>query len=46
MTGFAGGTTEDSVCSTSLIRSALTDARGTITAMNVAIITENRICIR
>ena len=46
MTGDSGGSTEDSVFSTSLIRSALTEARGTITAMNVAIITDIRICMR
>ena len=45
-TGLLGGTTDESVSSTSVIRSALTAARGTMTAMKVAIITENRICIR
>ncbi len=46
MTGTVGRTTEDSVSSTSWIRSAQTAARGTITTMNVAIITANRIWIR
>ena len=41
-----GGTTEDSVSSTSPIRSAQTAARGIMIAMNVAIITDMRICIR
>ncbi len=40
------GTTEESVSSTSPIRSAQTAARGIMIAMNVAIITDMRICIR
>ena len=46
MTGSAGGTTDDSVSSTSAIRSAHTEARGTIISMKVAIITDIRICTR
>ena len=46
VTGSAGGTTEVSVSSTSAIRSAHTDARGIMISMNVAIITDIRICIR
>ncbi len=46
MTGSVGGTTDDSVSSTSPIRSAHTDARGTITSMKVAIITDIRIWTR
>ena len=46
MTGADGATTDDSVSSTSWIRSAHTVARGTSTAMNVAIITASRICAR
>jgi hypothetical protein len=46
LTGLAGGRTEDSVPSTSLIRSAQTEARGTMIITKVAIITENRIWIR
>ena len=42
----SGGTTEYSVSSTSAIRSAQTEARGTIISMKVAIITDIRICIR
>jgi hypothetical protein len=42
----AGGTTEDSVSSTSLMRSAQTEARGIMVEMKVAIITEKRICTR
>ena len=38
--------TSGSVSSTSTIRSAQTSARGTITNMNVAIITDIRICSR
>ena len=38
--------TDDSVSSTSLMRSAQTAARGTMIAMKVAIITDIRICIR
>ncbi len=40
------GTTDESVSSTSLMRSAHTAARGTSTAMNVAIITASRIWVR
>ena len=46
MIGGAGGATEDSVSSTSTMRSAQTDARGTMIAMNVAIMTAIRICMR
>jgi len=46
VTGLAGGTTVESVDSTSLMRPADTDARGAIISMIVAIITLNRICIR
>ena len=46
MTGSAAGTTDDAVSSTSWMRSADTAARGTSTAMNVAIITAIRICVR
>ena len=46
VTGSAGGTTEESVSSTSTIRSAHTAARGIIIIMKVAIITDIRICIR
>ncbi len=46
LTGCAGGRTLDSVSSTSPMRSAETVARGIITAMNVAIMTAIRICIR
>ena len=46
VTGLVGSTTELSVSSTSVIRSAQTAARGIITAMKVAIITDIRICIR
>ena len=46
VTPSAGGTTEVSVSSTSPMRSADTDARGTITNMNVDIITAIRICTR
>ena len=45
-TGAAGGTTLDSVSSTSSMRSAQTSARGTIMNMKVAIITDITICIR
>jgi hypothetical protein len=38
--------TDDSVSSTSTMRSAETEARGTITAMKVAIITASRISTR
>ncbi len=46
VTGRCGGTTDDSVSSTSTIRSAQTAARGTIISMKVAIMTDIRICIR
>ena len=46
VTGSAGGTTDDSVSRTSVIRSAHTAARGTIISMNIAIITDITICIR
>ena len=46
VTGCCGGATDDSVASTSPMRSADTDARGAITATNVAIITAMRICMR
>ena len=46
VTGSAGGTTDDSVSSTSVMRSAQTAARGTIISMNIAIITDMTICIR
>ncbi len=46
VTGAAGGTTLESVVSTSWIRSAHTSARGTIMNMKVAIITDITICIR
>ena len=46
MTGSAGATTDDSVSSTSSMRSAHTDGAGPITATNVAIITDIRIWIR
>ena len=46
VTGLAGGTTLDSVSSTSSIRSAQTSARGIMTNMKVAIMTAIRICIR
>ena len=42
----AGGTTDESVSRTSPMRSAQTEARGTITSMNVDIITAMRICTR
>ena len=45
-TGFTGGTTLGSVSSTSSIRSAHTSARGIMTNMKVAIMTDIRICIR
>ena len=44
--GVTGGRTEDSVPSTSVIRSAQTVARGTMIITKVAIMTENRIWIR
>ena len=46
MTGSAGGTTDVSVSSTSPMRSAHTEARGTMISMKVAIITDIRICMR
>ncbi len=46
MIGVTGGRTDDSVSSTSVIRSAQTEARGTMIITKVAIITENRIWIR
>jgi hypothetical protein len=46
VTGTAGATTDDGVFSTPWIRSAHTAARGIIDAMNVAIITDIRICVR
>ena len=46
VTGSVGSTTEDSVSSTSPIRSAETAARGAIISRKVAIITANRIWIR
>ena len=46
VTGSAGGTTDESVSSTSVIRSAHTEARGTIISMNIAIITDITICMR
>ena len=46
VTASAGSATEDSVSSTSPMRSADTDALGIIIAMKVAIITEMRIWIR
>ena len=46
VTGCAAVTTEDSVSSTSLIRSAQTIARGAIISRKVAIITDIRICTR
>jgi hypothetical protein len=46
VTGWAGGGTDAGVSSTCAIRSAQTDARGTIISMKVAIITEMRICTR
>ncbi len=45
-TGRSDGTTEVSVSSTSWIRSAHTEARGTMIITNVAIITEVRIWMR
>ena len=46
VTGSAGGTTLESVSSTSWIRSAHTSARGIIMNMKVAIMTDIRICMR
>ena len=46
VTGRPAVTTEDSVSSTSLIRSAQTMARGAIISRKVAIITDMRICTR
>ena len=45
-TGSSGGVTDVRVSRTSVIRSPQTEARGTIISMNVAIITDIRICIR
>jgi len=45
-TGAVGGTTVESVSSTSSMRPADTVARGIIIDMNVAIITDIRICMR
>ena len=44
--GSAGLTTAGWVSSTSVMRSAHTDARGMITRMNVAISTAIRICMK
>ena len=44
--GVNGGTTDDSVSRTSMIRSADTDARGYSAPMKVAIMTAIRICTR
>ncbi len=46
VTAAAGGAIEESVSRTSAMRSALTEARGTIISMKVPIITDIRICIR
>ena len=46
ITGSAGGTTEESVSSTSWIRAPDTAARGTIEMVKVAITTDIRICTR
>jgi hypothetical protein len=46
VTGSADGEMDSSVSRTSWIRSAHTAARGTIISMNVAIMTDMRICIR
>ncbi len=46
MTGVDGAVTDDSVASTSPIRSAETAARGSSTTMKVAIITAIRIWMR
>ena len=46
VTGSAAGTTDESVSSTSSMRSAQTAARGTIISMKVAIMTAIRICMR
>ncbi len=47
MTGWSGARTDGrSVSSTSTMRSAHAAARGSVTAMNVAIITAIRICTR
>ena len=45
-TGLVGETTVESVSSTSVMRSALTAARGTSTSMKVAIMIAPRICTR
>ena len=46
VTGAGGGASVGSVSRTSWMRSAQTSARGIITNMNVAIITDMRICSR
>ncbi len=46
VTGRVGSTTEESVSSTSWMRSAQTAARGAIISRKVAIITDIRICTR
>ena len=46
VTGCAGGTTEESVASTSWIRSAQTAARGAMMSKNVAIMTDIKIWTR
>jgi hypothetical protein len=46
VTGCSGSRTDDSVSRTSVMRSALTDARGSRTSMKVAIMIDMRICIR
>ncbi len=45
-TGWVGGTTVEAVSRTSAMRPADTVARGIIIDMNVAIITDMRICMR
>ena len=45
-TGAVGGTTVESVSSTSVMRPAETVARGIIIDMKVAIMTDIRICMR
>ena len=46
VTGAAGGAIEESVPRTSMIRSAQTAARGIMTAMKVAIMTDIRMSVR
>jgi len=46
VTGSAGGATDDSVSSTSMIRSAHTAARGAMIATNMPIITEMRMSVK